>query len=264
LGSSDWRLLIASTLFYALAFNLIFFIQELFLVLPKALTPGLSATLFHNNHSWTGDQPLARLFQGTGAAAILLVGITALGWLRRRPPQTTGGRLFLIWVAYHGLFESLPQVVVGAFWPPNDVGMAMDYLRFSPFLMQVAALAALAAIGVAGRWLPGPLLSLAADPAQVDHPQKRARFIFRVATLPALLAIGLIIPFRLPGSIEQVLIVPVAVTLIGISWLQASAWRSAAAPRSIVPEAPPLRTPLAALLVLLLFFQLILRPGISF
>jgi hypothetical protein len=32
---------IGSTLLYTLAFNLTFFIQELFLVVPKALTPGL-------------------------------------------------------------------------------------------------------------------------------------------------------------------------------------------------------------------------------
>jgi hypothetical protein len=69
-----WKLTINSALLYALAFNLTFFIQELFLVLPKALTPGLHPTLFHNNHSWQGDNPLASLFQGTGALAIFLTG----------------------------------------------------------------------------------------------------------------------------------------------------------------------------------------------
>jgi hypothetical protein len=38
----------ASTLFYALAFNLVIFIQELFLVLHQALALGLSVALFHN------------------------------------------------------------------------------------------------------------------------------------------------------------------------------------------------------------------------
>jgi len=37
----NWKLTSASALIYTLAFNLIFFIQELFLVLPKAFTPGL-------------------------------------------------------------------------------------------------------------------------------------------------------------------------------------------------------------------------------
>src|SRR5271168_1624654 len=42
----NWKLTVNSALLYALAFNLTFFIQELFLVLPKALTPGLRPTLF--------------------------------------------------------------------------------------------------------------------------------------------------------------------------------------------------------------------------
>ena len=37
----DWRLSLRSGLFHLLAFNLTVFVQELFLVVPKALTPGL-------------------------------------------------------------------------------------------------------------------------------------------------------------------------------------------------------------------------------
>src|ERR1700731_1580515 len=71
----DLKLTFASALWYALAFNLIFFIQELFLVLPKALTPGLRPILFHNNHRWEGQNPLASLFQGTGALSIFVTGL---------------------------------------------------------------------------------------------------------------------------------------------------------------------------------------------
>jgi hypothetical protein len=70
----DWRLLTLSALLYTMAFNLVFFVQELFLVLPKAFTPGLRPTLFHNNHLWEGEHPLASLFQGTGALATFLLG----------------------------------------------------------------------------------------------------------------------------------------------------------------------------------------------
>ena len=69
-----WRQTIGSALLYTLAFNLTFFIQELFLVVPKVLTPGLRPTLYHNNHLWLGENPLARLFQGTGALAIFISG----------------------------------------------------------------------------------------------------------------------------------------------------------------------------------------------
>ena len=74
-----------SGLLYTLAFNLTFFIQELFLVVPKALTPGLRPTLYHNNHNWEGDHPLERLFQGTGALAIFLTGLV-FAWLAQRGP----------------------------------------------------------------------------------------------------------------------------------------------------------------------------------
>jgi hypothetical protein len=123
----DWRLTVNSALLYALAFSLIFFVQELFLVVPKALTPGLRPTLFHNNHHWDGDNPLASLFQGTGALAIFIAAVAFALWLKRHPPRVTTLRLFVIWMAFHGFFESLPQVVVGAILPQNDVGMAMDY-----------------------------------------------------------------------------------------------------------------------------------------
>jgi hypothetical protein len=53
----DWRLTLGSMLLSTVAYNLVFFVQELFLVLPKALTPGLHPTLFHNNHTWTGEHP---------------------------------------------------------------------------------------------------------------------------------------------------------------------------------------------------------------
>lgn len=58
-------LILNSAVVYALSYNLIFFIQELFLVVPKALTSGLRPTLFHNNHTWSGDNPVAALLQGT-------------------------------------------------------------------------------------------------------------------------------------------------------------------------------------------------------
>jgi hypothetical protein len=77
------RLTINSAVLYAFSFNLIFFVQEFFLVLPKALTPGLRPTLFHNNHTWTGENSVANLFQGTGALAIFLAAIACALLLRR-------------------------------------------------------------------------------------------------------------------------------------------------------------------------------------
>ena len=79
----SWRLVVSSTLLYTLAFNLTFFIQELFLVVPKALTPDLRPTLYHNNHLWQGENPIAHLLQGTGALAIFISATVCMVLLER-------------------------------------------------------------------------------------------------------------------------------------------------------------------------------------
>jgi len=260
----NWKLASASALIYTLAFNLVFFIQELFLVLPKAFTPGLRPTLFHNNHSWDGDSPLVKLFQGTGALATLVTASVCTMLLQRGWGRTSTSRLFLIWLAYNGFFQSLPQVIIGAFIPANDVGMAMDYFGLSTTAKKTAAIVAGIAMPLIAVALTRPLLSLAEDPAETGSGSARSGFIFRTATLPAVVAVALIIPFRVPRNWIEVVMVPVVVTCIGIIWMQSGAWliRNVSASgdsrnMSVVRLA-------GAVVVLLLVFQLVLRPGIPF
>ena len=260
----DWKLSIASALLYALAFNLVFITQELFLVLPKALTPGLRPTLFHNNHTWTGENSLENLFQGTGALATCLLGLVCMLLLRLHPPRSSAWRLFLIWMIYNGFLQALPQVVIGSVVPANDVGMAMGYLHLSVGAKTLAALVALIAIATVALYLRRPILSLAGDPDDVCTARERSRFVFRVAMLPALAAIALIIPFRVRRDWVEVVAVPVVVTLVGIVWIQAGAWAvsSAKANGKFNPKAMAYAS--IALLALLFLFQVILRHGIRF
>jgi hypothetical protein len=260
----DWKLAITSALLYALAFNLIFFIQELFLVIPKALTPGLRPILFHNNHTWTGENPLASLFQGTGALAIFVTGLICALLLKRGVARSSSARLFLIWMAYNGFLQSLPQVVIGSVEPRNDVGMAMDYLRFSVAAKTAAALAALVAIAAAALFLRGPLLSLAENADDIASPRARTRFMFRVAIVPALASIPLIIPFRVPRNWVEVVAVPVVVTVIGIAWIQAGAWAAVGEKASGTLNSRSIAYAFSTLLILLLVFQFVLRPGVRF
>jgi hypothetical protein len=263
-GRRDWKLVFASAFTYALAFNLIFFIQALFLVLPKATVPRLDPTLYHNNHHWAGDDPIASLYQGTGALAILVTACLFALWLRLAPPRAAARRLFVFWMTFHGFFQSLPQVVVGAFLPDNDVGMAMDYLALGPTAKAAAAFAALALMAVIGLELVRPLLSLAPGRSDIDSPGKRTSFAFFTGTLPALIGIALILPCRVPGSIDQVVISPVAVAIIGMAWIQAGAWRFYGAPAGDARPVERVREPAFWLLVLFTIFQLVLRPGIPF
>jgi len=260
----NWKQTISSALLYTLAFNLTFFIQELFLVVPKALTPGVRATLFHNNHSWEGENPLTSLFQGTGALAIFLSGVACALLLQRRPPRSPTLRLFLIWMAYNGLFQALPQVVIGAVDPQNDLGMAMHYLRLGPTARTAAALGALALIPPAALWLTPHLLSAAEQPAPLSSARARTRFIFQVAALPALIAVALIIPFRIPRELTEVVGPPAVVALVGMVWVQAGAWRFNRVTSQGEARAGSIAYPLSAAVVLLLVFQLLLKPGIRF
>ena len=262
--AGGWRCTAASTLLCVLAFNLTFFIQELFLVLPKALTPCLRPTLYHNNHSWEGTNPLAGLFQGTGALATLAVGLFCLWRLGRPRERSDGTRLFLYWMAYCGCFMALPQVVIGSLSPGSDVGMAMSYLHLGETARIGAGLLALGLMPVIALQLRRPALELAQVREHVESPSFRARFVFRVITLPALLATALVIPFRVPRELLEVLVVPLLVLLCGIPWIQAGAWREREARANATASVPSPAYLFAAALGLLLFFQLVLRPGIRF
>jgi hypothetical protein len=157
------------------------------------------------------------------ALATFFTGLICALLLRRGAGRSTRVRLFLIWMTYSGFFMSLPQAVLGAVNPQNDVGMAMQYLHLNTMLKSVAALAALGAIPVIALSLGRTVLSLAEDPSRIANIRARTRFVFEVATLPAVIAILLIIPFRVPRGIVEVVAVPVVVTGIGIAWLQAGA-----------------------------------------
>jgi hypothetical protein len=82
--------------------------------------------------------------------------------------------------------------------------------------------------------------------------------------LPAVVAVALIIPFRVPRNWIEVAMVPVVVTCIGIFWMQAGAWLI----RNVITSGDSRNMSVArlagAVVVLLLVFQLVLRPGIHF
>lgn len=259
--SFDPRLLVSSALYCALAFNLTFLLQELFLVLPKAWTPGLDPTLFHNNHTWRGDEPIARLFQGTGALATFIAGLLFLGLLRIAPQG--GARLFAWWMAYHGLMMALPQLPSGVFAPSSDVGQAMDYLELSSSAKQALALVALAAIAGFSLLLARPLFETAQSSTLIETPRARRRFVINAAILPALIAAALTIPFRWPTSPANLVLPQLLIAVFGLSWIYAGAWLFADA----AALGKPARTPWAAglaLAALLAIFQLLLAQGVEF
>ena len=88
--------------------------------------------------------------------------------------------------------------------------------------------------------------------------------MFRTASGPALAAIPLIIPFRIPRNWIEVAAVPVVVTLVGIAWIQAGAWAVEGVKVCGNLGARSTWYAFGALLLLLVTFQLVLRRGIRF
>lgn len=259
----DWRLIIASALFCALAFNIVFFGQELLLTLPKAFVPGVHVTLYHNNHKWTGDNPILALLQGTGGLADLIMGLVFATWLDRAGIRSMTMRLFLFWMAFQGLYQGLSQLVIGAMVPGNDMGMAFGYLGLGAGAKRaIAALGLIAAVAV-GFWLAHTAIRLLATTAESLSAGARMGFVFRIVMLPAFVAGPLLIPFRVPRNMIELVIFPTALMVFGALWIWIGAGPSPATPRPARPSSS-LAIPLAALIVVLLFFQFVLRPGIAF
>ena len=229
--------LAASTILATLAFNLTFVWQELWLVLPKAMTPGLHPILYHNDHDWTGTAPIVELLQGTGAIATLVSGIFFLSAAHRISNPTA--RLFAFWMAFEGLFQSVSQFAIGALIPGNDVGRALTWLGYSQTSRVMLLAPAVIALGMAGRTL--------------------ARIESRIL-LPLALSIALIVPFRVPRDPIEVVLIPIVVHLIGAGWVTFGT--TAIAPT--ISGRLAIALPAAALLAILLVFQCVLRPGIAF
>ena len=251
--SVNRRGLAASTLLCALAFSLTFFIQEVGLVVPKALVPGLDPILYHNDHDWRGDAPVAELLQGGGAIATLLSGLAFLWLAGRIGPDRPAWRLFAFWMAFQGLFQALSQAAVGSLIAGNDVGRALTYMGIGPLAR--LALLPLAVIGLfaAGR-------ALARRYPLVTGRPDRATALALLATLA--LATLLTIPFRVPREPVEVVLIPLVVHVVGLGWLTLGlATTTAAQPP---PGAAGLAIPAAALAAVLAFFQLVLRPGVAF
>lgn len=247
------RRLAASTLLCALAFSLTFFIQEVGLVIPKALVPGLDPILYHNDHDWRGDAPVAELLQGGGALATLLSGLIFLWLAGRIGAARPTWRLFAFWMAFQGLFQSLSQWAVGSLIAGNDVGRAMTYLGYGS-LTRLAILP-LAVIGLfaAGRALARRY------PFGDDGRDRRTAITFLVTLTLAILPI---IPFRVPREPVEVVLIPLVVHVIGLGWLTLGLATTPRANKTVATL--QLAAPAAALVALLAFFQIVLRPGVAF
>lgn len=258
---SLWPLIINSAVLYALAFNVIFFIQELFLALGKRWL-GLKAFLYHNNHNWEGEHPMERLAQGYGAVAIFITGVICLLIARQMKRSAHWMHLFFLWMSFQGFAQSIPQFITANNARDTDTGQAFTYLGIGNTAGMIIAVAGIIIMLVLLASFSRYLLQLAPAVEQTDQPVKRFGYLFNIALLASLIGMVLIIPFRImPWSRA---FAPIAVTLISIPMVFANAWRV----KNINPVNSRVNhkvflLPVIILVALLLIFQLILAKGIE-
>lgn len=258
---SFWSLVINSAVLYALAFNLIFFIQELFLALGKRWL-GLKAYLYHNNHNWEGSHPMDSLAQGYGAVAIFITGVLCLLIARRIKFSTHWIQLFFLWMAFQGLAQSLPQFITAAMAPDTDTGQAYTYLGIIDKIGLLITIAGIILMLLTGMAYSQYLLQLAPSNNYIATAVNRFNYLFRIAVAASVIGIMLIIPFRImPWSRATA---PVFVTLLSVPMVFAHAWKAKAGyTMNSDVNRKIFLVPVILLIILLLIFQLILAKGVE-
>ena len=256
------RLIANSAVLYALSYNVIYFIQELFLCLGKQRI-GLTSYLYHNNHNWEGSDPRDQLMQGTGALAIFVLGVILLYVFLHIRSNRSWWTLFILWLTFHALIQSLPQVATAPLDPGSDTGQAFVYLN-----MPAAVNITLAALGIlAIVWLSylfsKYFLALGREGQTFDHPFKRFKTVWQVAVLPAILGTILLFPYRIPPVDRYTM--TYMLLLVSIPSVFAFAWVGKA-PKAVGSGAydKVLVIPIVLSILVLLFFHIVLRPGVVF
>ena len=258
---STKALLINSAVLYALAYNLVFFIQELFLALGKKWL-GLKAFLYHNNHGWEGEHPMTDLAQGYGALAIFISAWLFLFLFLWKRNSNKWSRLFLMWMSFQGFIQSLPQVHTAIVAPQTDVAVAFAYLGIGE--TGLGFLTAISGVGIIGVALVFTRFLLEHAPGNfLHHPKSRFKYIFYIALLAALLGAVLIIPFRIMPWHQMA--APFILFLFSLPWIYANAWwvKNVKTVSNEVNQKIK-KEPIILLIILLGIFQLLLAPGVVF
>ena len=248
-----------SAVLYALSFNLIFFIQELFLALGKKWL-GLRAYLYHNNHNWDGTHPMEGLAQGLGALAILIFGVIVFQ-LTKVVKQTSWLYVFLVWLSFQGFAQSLPQFITAFIARDTDTGQAFTYLKIGDTLgLLISIICTFLMLYICAVYSK-IFLRISPNHSTLFNAFSKFRYLFGIIILGSLLGAVICIPFRIMPLDRAIM--PFMVTLISVPMIWAYAWK--ASPGKVNNNVINHKTalvPISILFLLLLFFQLVLAKGV--
>lgn len=255
-------ILLNSSVLYALTYNMVYFVQELFLALGKQAI-GLTAYLYHNNHNWEGSDPREDLMQGLGGATIFVAGLILLFVYQRARNKKSWGSLFILWLSFHSLIQSLPQFFTAPLDPGSDMGAALAYLNLPDAGNIAIATAAFVSIVAVSYLYSRYFLGLGHPSHTSDHPYRRLRTVWQTAVLPAIIGTILLFPYRIPPVDRYTM--TYMLLLISIPSIAAFSWMGKAPQRNgNVAWGRVLILPLILSVIVLLVFHLVLRPGVVF
>ena len=207
---------------------------------------------------------MSSLMQGSGALAIFIVGLISLLIYRFISESRFEWKLFVLWLAFHGLIQSMPQIIAAALDPGTDVGEALvGYFNLSPFLLTGLAGVSTLSTALVSIWFCRPLLGFMPKDSDLNNPRVKLKYIQSIAVGAALLGSVLVVPFRIPPMSQA--ITPFIVFVFSIPWTWSAAPLSRA--RGHIPNRINEKiywVPVVVLILLLMFFQLVLAPGVEF
>ncbi|MEK7729786.1 MAG: amidohydrolase family protein [candidate division KSB1 bacterium] len=165
-------------------------------------------------------------------------------------------------MGFHGLFLcfiQMPSLAFGAH--PTDLAKAVLYFEPNAFVRTASAalgFAGLLCLGIVTRKL---LLRHAPSHEVIATPAQRRVYIFKFATLPGLLGVLLILPFRLP-PLEQIALPLASGMLLSWIWLLAGRMQR---PQTQALQPAPIKFhwgALVALALVFVFFRFVLARGV--
>ncbi len=248
------------TILFALAFNIIYFVHELALVVAGAWL-GNDPILFHNSMNFINlSQPSQNLAFAAGPVAAFIVGLICGGVYLGLRRSTGALKLFVFWLSYHGLWLFLGQVPEIAFAAHGDFARGIAFLQLSQPVRIVGAILGLIGLVLLGVFATKPLLEAAITNDELTTASNKRKLIFQSGVLPWLLGSILIIPFRVPPFDRAILPFIGGLPLIW-TLLNAGRIKNLQARENAVNKKWPWAG-VVALLGIFLCFRLVLASGI--
>jgi hypothetical protein len=155
-------------------------------------------------------------------------------------------------------------VAVAYLDPSTDVGEALvGYINLSQALLIILAISSIIAIALVNIWFSRKLLEFVSTDVDLNNPKAKFKYIRFIAVGAAIMGSLLIVLFRIP-PISQA-ITPFIIFFVSIPWI----WSSATVSKHVRPTSNKINkkiywSPIVFLVLLLIFFQFVLAPGVEF